>query len=106
VESRLVGPRRSSSREATIGAIGSLVGAGIALLLAPETGAETRERITQKFRHFRGDPSTRWQPHRPSGSGATGGGPEAPSNGDADRAGRTPVRSLQELGREADEVGY
>jgi gas vesicle protein len=108
VETRLVGPRRSGSREVTIGAIGTLVGAGVALLLAPESGAETRERITQKFRHYRGDLSTRWQPHRPSGSGATGGGPEegAPSNGDADRAGRTPVRSLQELGREADEVGY
>src|SRR3954447_1368353 len=68
VESRLVGPRRSGSREATIGAIGTLVGAGIALLLAPETGAETRERISQKFRNVRGDLSTRWQPHRPSGS--------------------------------------
>jgi gas vesicle protein len=101
--------RRSAGREAGIGALSTLLGAGIALLLAPETGQVTRDKLSETIRNFRADASTRWRPHRtgdarPSGSGSVEGG-----NGDigeGERRTRTPVRTVQELGREDEEVGF
>ncbi len=97
--------RRSAGREAGIGALSTLLGAGIALLLAPERGEVTRDKLSESIRNFRADASTRWRPHRtgetrPSGSGSVEAGDD--DFGEGDR--RSPVRSVQELGREDEET--
>jgi gas vesicle protein len=77
--------------------LGTLAGAAAAVLLAPDSGARTRERLGNRIRDLKDDASTRWQEHR-AGRGAAGG----TGNGaaEADRN----VRSVQELGREGSEV--
>jgi gas vesicle protein len=93
-----VGHRQRQSarrREATIGVLGTLLGAGAALLLAPESGSRTRERIGRGIRQARHSASLRWQPHHPA---------NARPFDDFGVARGKPVRSVQELGREGNEV--
>jgi gas vesicle protein len=82
-------------REATIGVLGTLLGAGAALLLAPESGERTRERIGRGIRRARNSASLRWQPHHPANARAFD---------DFSVASGKPVRSVQELGREGNDV--
>ncbi len=83
--------------------LGTLAGAAVAVLLAPEAGSETRERISRKFNDLKSDASTRWQEHR----AARGNRPD--TNGGSDRfrqrdEDRDNVRTVQELGREGSDV--
>lgn len=41
-------------------ALGALLGAGVALLFAPQTGEETRELLGERARSFRGDAGESW----------------------------------------------
>ena len=81
--------------------LGTLAGAAAAVLLAPDSGAETRERLGNKLRDMKDDASTRWQEHRAGRRGAAENGAET-GNGAAERDRN--VRSVQELGREGSEV--
>ena len=47
-------PRTAGSSVATGFVLGAMVGAGITLLLAPETGKQTRQRLTDAGRRWRG----------------------------------------------------
>jgi len=47
-------PPTAGSSVATGFVLGAMVGAGIALLLAPETGKQTRQRLTDAGRRWRG----------------------------------------------------
>ena len=78
--------------------LGTLAGAAVAVLLAPDSGTETRQRLGSKLKEMKDDASTRWQEHRAGRRAAaeTGNGSAA----DRDRN----VRSVQELGREGSEV--
>jgi gas vesicle protein len=54
-ESHLVGTGRGDGSSVALGfVLGAVVGAGIALLLAPATGMETRQRIADAGRRWRG----------------------------------------------------
>ena len=75
--------------------LGTLAGAAVAVLLAPDSGTETRQRLGSKLKEMKDDASTRWQEHRAGRRAAAETG-----NGSADRN----VRSVQELGREGSEV--
>jgi gas vesicle protein len=81
--------------------LGTLAGAAAAVLLAPDSGAETRERLGNKLRDMKDDASTRWQEHRAGRRGTAENGVDA-GNGAAERDRN--VRSVQELGREGSEV--
>ncbi|MEP6904888.1 MAG: YtxH domain-containing protein [Gemmatimonadales bacterium] len=41
--------------------IGAAIGAGIALVAAPRSGEDTRDRIRDKVRHLRGRDDTTWE---------------------------------------------
>lgn len=88
--------------------VGVLVGAGVALLLAPESGPRTRQRLSAKLQQFKGDASTRWRAHRTShrssgnGFGDPGNDPTGAPAGDP--AGDPLVRTIQELGRDSNQV--
>jgi gas vesicle protein len=77
--------------------LGTLAGAAVAVLLAPDSGSETRQRLGSKLKEMKDDASTRWQEHRAGRRTAAEAG-----NGSADRDRN--VRSVQELGREGSEV--
>lgn len=40
---------------------GAAIGAGVALLMAPESGKKTRRRITRAAEDLKGDASDRWE---------------------------------------------
>lgn len=80
--------------------MGALVGAGVALLLAPESGPRTRQRLSAKLQQFKGDASTRWRAHRTSRRSSENGFGD-PGN---DPAGDPLVRTIQELGRDSNQV--
>lgn len=77
--------------------LGTLAGAAAAVLLAPDSGAQTRERLGSKLRDMKNDASTRWQEHQAGRRASVETG-----NGSAERDRN--VRSVQELGREGSEV--
>ena len=86
--------------------LGTLAGAAVAVLLAPDSGTRTRQRLGSKLREMKDDASTRWQEHRggrsPNGFGNTS---SVGAAADRDRADRDRnVRTVQELGREGSEV--
>jgi gas vesicle protein len=89
--------------------LGTLAGAAAAVLLAPDSGAETRERLGNKLRDMKDDASTRWQEHRAGRRGGTQNGMDAGNGSAAGSAAASAerdrnVRSVQELGREGSEV--
>ena len=95
---RRLDPEGSSGMNKPLYALlGTLAGAAVAVLLAPDSGSETRQRLGSKLKEMKDDASTRWQEHRAGrrASAETG-------NGSADRDRN--VRSVQELGREGSEV--
>jgi gas vesicle protein len=99
---RHLDPDRGSGMNKPLYALlGTLAGAAAAVLLAPDSGAETRERLGNKLRDMKDDASTRWQEHRAGRRGTAENGAEA-GNGAAERDRN--VRSVQELGREGSEV--
>lgn len=81
--------------------LGTLAGAAAAVLLAPDSGASTRERLGSKLRDMKDDASIRWQEHRAGRRSAPRNGMEA-GNGGAERDRN--VRSVEELGREGSQV--
>ncbi len=87
----------SGSSKPLYAILGTLAGAAAAVLLAPDSGTRTRERLGNRIRDLKDDASTRWQEHR-AGRGTAG----ETGNGAAERD--RGVRSVQELGREGSEV--
>ena len=102
IEHQLNIRRRSPRREATIGVLGTLVGAGVALLLAPEGGLEMRERLGRSFRGLKDEAESRLHAHRQQGDTAESGSSER-SRGSGDGDSNRAPRSVQDLGREAEE---
>jgi gas vesicle protein len=98
---RRIDPDRGSSNTPLYALLGTLAGAAAAVLLAPDSGQRTRERLGSKLRDMKDDASTRWEEHRAGRRAAAQNGMEA-GNGSADRDRN--VRSVQELGREGSEV--
>jgi len=95
---RRLDPEGSSGMNKPLYALlGTLAGAAVAVLLAPDSGSETRQRLGSKLKEMKDDASTRWQEHRAGRRTAAETG-----NGSADRD--RDVRSVQELGREGSEV--
>ena len=95
---RRLDPERTSGMNKPLYALlGTLAGAAAAVLLAPDSGTETRQRLSSKLKEMKDDASTRWQEHRAGRRAAAETG-----NGSADRDRN--VRSVQELGREGSEV--
>lgn len=90
LEERRLAEQRARRRAAVVGA---LVGAGLGVLLAPEAGRTTRRRLGDGARRA-GEAAARLR-HREAG--------EAGHNGDWREPSR-PVRSVQELGRDASDV--
>ena len=106
---RRLDPQGSSALAKPLYAVlGTLAGAAVAVLLAPDSGTETRQRIGRKFQEIKTDASTRWEEHRAarrtmeSARGAARGDAKGDTNGQTDRDRN--VRSVQELGREGSEV--
>jgi len=96
---RRLDPEGSSGMNKPLYALlGTLAGAAVAVLLAPDSGSETRQRLGSKLKEMKDDASTRWQEHR---AGRRASAAET-GNGSADR--ERNVRSVQELGREGSEV--
>jgi len=95
---RRLDPEGSSGMNKPLYALlGTLAGAAVAVLLAPDSGSGTRQRLGSKLKEMKDDASTRWQEHRAGRRTAAETG-----NGSADRD--RDVRSVQELGREGSEV--
>lgn len=68
---------------------GALLGAGAAVLLTPHRGEDMRRRLRSRLGRITTGAIERWTSEAPE---------------ESDRPGRVPVRTVQELGRDPDQV--